>query len=597
MNKSIQLLGLLVGGLFFTSCQEEEFVTQRDYTFVESGQIVDINETGATAVFEILKPSPSAIQEYGVEFLESDLAQSGEPGISFLKISQTGSPDQSPIEQRINYDLLPGREYLVRPFVRAGNKTTYGEELIFDSRGVAPPVLTEVSPNELYQVGQIKVKGDFFQSRKELNTVELLGLENDFLIQIDSVNRNELWFTYIPIYTEQRELNGKYDLKVTSGGKSTILQDAVSVVLPRIVNVSPLSAFVGEKIQIQLNQPVDDPNGINFQIFNESISLEFTPESLGGGRFQFDFPLYPFGKYKLAVIRGYQIEVYEEEIELKSSWEVFAENIPWTDKRDWNRAYVGDQLLVWNPQGIEFNEFYSFSADDLTLRGLPSKPGNMLNREIPLLQPVADRYLYFGLGRYYDQETLRDFHRFDTQTNTWERLPDFPFELTAVVKSFVYQGKIYLEMLNGETNFITFDLTSLRWERTSFQLPDLFRQVVSVAASDQGIFYMSPRNEFSLYRYIPGQIEDVYMAREGSFGGSIYKVKNFEDKILVFDGSRSIFKADLNTKTFQEIQTIDGTSNISAFPWITSKGLLMTFPYLWDQNRVEDKAYRLIQDL
>lgn len=127
--------------------------------------------------------------------------------------------------------------------------------------------------------------------------------------------------------------------------------------------------------------------------------------------------------------------------------------------------------------------------------------------------------------------------------------------------------------------------------------PDLFRQVVSVTASDQGIFYMSPRNEFSLYRYIPGQIEDVYMAREGSFGGSTYKVKNFEDKILVFDGSRSIFKADLNTKTFQEIQTIDGTSNISAFPWITSKGLLMTFPYLWDQNRVEDKAYRLIQDL
>ena len=597
MNKSIQIIGLVAGAVFFTSCQEEEFVTQRDYTFVESGQIVEVNETGATAVFEILKPSPSAIQEYGVEFLESDIAQSGEPRISFLKISQTGSPDQSLIEQRINYDLLPGREYLVRPFVRAGNKTTYGEELIFDSRGVAPPILSDVTPTELYQLGQIKVTGDFFQSRKELNTVEILGLEDIYRIQIDSVNRQELWFTYIPISSDPQILNEKYDLKVTSGGKSTILQDVISVVLPRIVDVSPLNVFVGDKVQIQLNQPVDDLNGIIFRIFNESFSQDFYPESLGGGRYQFDFPLYPFGSYKLAVIRGNLVEVYEEEIELKSSWEVFAENIPWTDKRNWNRAYVGDQLLVWNPQGIEFAEFYSFSAEDLTMRGLPAKPGNTLNREIALIQPVADRYLYFGLGRYYDQETLRDFHRFDTQTNTWERMPDFPFELTAVVKSFVYQGKIYLEMLNGDTNFITFDLSSLRWERTSFQLPDLFRQVVSVAASDQGIFYMSPRNEFSLYRYVPGQIEDVYMAREGSFGGSTYLVKNFEDKILVFDGSRSIFGADLNTKIFKQIQTIDGTSNISAFPWITSKGLLMTFPYLWDQNRVENKAYRLIQDL
>lgn len=593
------IVNIYKGLLFFvllSSCQEEEFVSQREYTFVQSGQITEIDGSGATAVFELLKLSPSAIQEYGVEFLESGTAQSGDPGISFLKISQTGSPDGPIIQQRINYDLIDKQKYLVRPFVRDGNRISYGESLVFDSQGVNPPLVTEISQDVLYQAGQIRLKGDFFHSRKELNTVEILGLQDAYVLSIDSVNRQELWFTYYLGGNGQVDPNANYDLKVNSGGKSTIIPGAFSLVLPRIEELSPLSAFVGDKIQLRLNQPIEDLSGIIFRLFNQNVSFMFYPEFLGGGRFQFDFPGFPIGNYNLEVIRQNYSHAFEQEIEIKSSWEVFEENIAWTDKRDWEKVFVGDKLLIWNPNRSEFSEFYSMEAGDFRLKPLPVKPGNTpFNRGFKLSQPVEGRYLYYGLGDDITQIPFRDFYRFDTQSNSWERLTDFPFDSSRVMKSFVFRGKIYLEMINRDT-FITFDLTSQIWEETNMYIPGHMKTAVSLDASDRGVFYMLPfTGKFVIYRFVPGQSEEIYISKEGFFPTTSYFNQLFGNHLLILDGSHSYYRADLDTKEIKQFQTLDGTSTFSPIPWVTSKGLLMAFPYRSDENQVENKVYRLVQ--
>ena len=112
MKKNNTIILLLLMGLFI-SCEQLEEITSRDYPFVESISVSDINETGVTVNFEIRKNGASPITSYGLEYWVETF-NGRQPNIQ--KVTRSGAPESSVVDLRISYDMIKAA-YLVQPYV------------------------------------------------------------------------------------------------------------------------------------------------------------------------------------------------------------------------------------------------------------------------------------------------------------------------------------------------------------------------------------------------------------------------------------------------------------------------------------------------
>ena len=246
---------LVAIGLLF-SCEQLEEITERDYPFVESLGVTDLNETGVTVNFEITKNGRGTITEYGIEYIEELKIRNGSPNPKYTVISQSGAPAANTLlSQRISYDLRDKAIYLVRPFAKTGTNVVYGDVISFESKGVKAPIVTKVTPTAIFLSAEVTIEGDFFHSNLEDNEVEIPGLEDIYRVTIREVSRTQL-----KIFLENRTINlqptnRKYDLRITSGGKSVVVPEVFSLSFPKIAEVNPLRLYVGDSIRIKIDQP------------------------------------------------------------------------------------------------------------------------------------------------------------------------------------------------------------------------------------------------------------------------------------------------------------------------------------------------------
>ncbi|TNF44250.1 MAG: hypothetical protein EP311_01585, partial [Cytophagales bacterium] len=68
LRHSFWVVMILLAG---TSCRQEEEITLRDYPFIESLGVSDLNQTGVSVNFEIKKAGRNSIQEHGLEYFLS----------------------------------------------------------------------------------------------------------------------------------------------------------------------------------------------------------------------------------------------------------------------------------------------------------------------------------------------------------------------------------------------------------------------------------------------------------------------------------------------------------------------------------------------
>ncbi|HSF53633.1 MAG TPA: hypothetical protein VLA71_07785, partial [Algoriphagus sp.] len=225
-------------GIIF-SCEEEEFISDRAYPFLESISVSDVDENGATVNFEVMSNAGS-INEYGVEFIESEKLKYTQEAHSFYSVSKSGSPTEGLVSMRIDDTLVKGINYSVRPYARYENKVVYGEIMLFDSQGVHPPVIAEVSDSELTQSHILTITGNYFNQSLEYLEVRIPELEGIFSVEILEHSRSQIKIkVWISAYNYSLP-QGKFDLVINSGGKTTVLNDYFSIVLPKIESVSRL---------------------------------------------------------------------------------------------------------------------------------------------------------------------------------------------------------------------------------------------------------------------------------------------------------------------------------------------------------------------
>ena len=598
MKRASWILAIAMLGIF--SCEQEEFITDRGYPFLESISVSDVDETGATVNFEILKYSGASISEYGVEFLDEANVKYGGSNPEFMKISENGPPPGAMISMRIEYDLLNNISYLVRPYAKSGGRVVYGENLVFDSQGVHPPIINEVSPTEFYMNSQITVKGDYFNSKLEHNSIEIVNGSEDYRVSLDSVNRNQIRLRIGIVRPLNTFESQSLTLKLTSGGKTVIFPVAITSIVPTVTLMTPSVAYVGDKIQIDFNYPVSPTDYSIWLNFNEQnptplgYHKEISPQSA-----EFMIGDAPAGKYVPSFINTWFPQEYKDRtIEILPSWENFQTGINMPDRREFSLTVVGDKLVMigWDASGEM--SFKSYSLGEGAPIQVPLPPTPKAFRSSPVAVAGGDRYFYYGLGFEYLTDRTQSFHDFfklDLQTGKWEKLADFPFEYSSVQSSFFLNGKLYVALWNY-INFRVYDPATDSWSMSSIEAPKVLRGGGDRVEIQGQIYFLSSETPTTVNRYtIGGEIEVFARGEEPMYYGGdlIFWDGHF---VILNDGTPS---ATLNfaSREFKPIQKIHEHWFSRYFPWPTSKGLMMAFPIDKNSYFQENKIYRLIQDL
>lgn len=577
--------------MIFVSCQQEEMLTSRDYPFVISLDVSNIDKTGANVDFEVIKEGRSAISSYGIEYLESYYSESNYSNEEALLVEKQGVPAGNMGSIRLDTDLIAGTEYVVKPFVKAGSTTVYGESMRFQSRGGLDPEITEVSNSTLTGSIDLTIIGKNFNSRKEQNQILIPGMEDYFNIEMISTSNEKivarLKRTYLPFPVSDE----KYDLQLTTGGKTILLENQFSIGYPFIESITPLKTFVGNDFSIKLNANAYFGNA-ELYINNNIPALSYTIEDIAKEEVTFVMGNLPPGKYPIKLYNYSFYYDFPDSMEILNSWDVYRENskIP-NYLLDYHKITVGDKFLYWMDETGDNQEISIYDLKSNSIQKIRAQTENSFYRGGMVMTAAQNKYLYYGLGlldNYNGPNSLNDFSRLDVTTGKWESLPAFPKESTRVLRSFEMQGRIYV-VLEAYANFFIFDPESMSWIESDIDIPDeLHWTTYKLQVVGNTIYYQT---FLSIYSIKLGESSELIYNLEWNNQEPVMTA--FENNLILNYGTYGIFKINMESKEIRPIQSVSFESNFLGIPWVTSEGLMFMNLHMPYGDLVNNNIYRL----
>lgn len=581
--------------MIFASCQQEEMVTPRNHPFIISLGVHSIDVTGASIDMEILKQGEAAITSYGVEYLESSEFQYGNDTRPYFTVENSGVPQSDKVTVRIDNDLIAGNEYIVKPFVRSGSITVYGETLLFTSKGVNAPEITEISDSLLLGSTTITILGDHFNSSLENNHVEIPGLEDYFRIELISVTRFEIKLRLSRNYVAFPFSEKKYSLRLTSGGKTVVLPDHFSLGYPSIESISPLVGYVGDEFKVKFNTNSYLEYAELHLNYGVSPSISYYIESVSNDDYILEIGNLPPGKYPIK-LSNYEFSYdYPDQLEVLNSWETYrnSSKLP-SDLLKYRTFIVGDKLIYWKEDYGDFQETFIYDLKGDYVQKIEAKANNAFYKGNVVMAAGQERYLYYGLGisnNSGNNTKHKDFSRLDLITGKWESLPPFPMEETRAYRSFEYLGKIMVQLASYE-KFFVFDPLSMSWSESQYKVPDLLRfSNYKMVVKDKYIYYLIRNSNFEVYRFKLGEQAELFTTSDWS--NTAPKLTFHGNSLFLTYWTLAIFEIDLTTKKKKTVQSLSYFSILDGIPWASSEGFVFAFLNDIHTGQTDGKIYKL----
>ncbi len=564
---------VLVLLILFSSCQEEEFFTVRDYPFVETISVSSIDETGVTLDFRVSELGSAAISAYGVKFIIAKFGGHVDGYKSYVFLEKEGALGKEKVSFKITQDIPKGNTFVASPFVKSGGKTVFGEPVTFTSQGGMAAEIKSVSTSKIIGTMEFTIKGQYFSNIKENNLVEIPGLEEYFQISVLSSTDQEIKVLLQRLYGSKLIIDdSKFALRVTTSGLTSEIKDHFTFGFQTIKDISPLRGYVGEAFHVLFeNEPERDAEKLYFN-YNRYPSSDLKLGKMPEGGYQGLIPNLPPGKYPISFVESH-ISVFPESFEVLNSWKVIKENANIQGLEFYTKLQAGENILFFEGRLRDLH-LYNIQTDQK--RKLKEFEGIINNRSSLLRTISQDRYLYYGLGFVNPSnpfEYLSDFNRLDLLTNQWEKLPDFPKEKTMVSKSFSIQDKIYVVSYNYD-NFFVFDPITKVWQESQITVPSGFRESTVYAIDGENIYFTGNSQSIHLFRI--GETPSVIVDSINNSGSTMVIVKG---ELYLIKDTDNIVRINLSSNHVQNLQTVFQSPYSQVFPILTPEGLLLAFPH------------------
>lgn len=301
-------------------CQESEILTPRTYPLIQTQGVSKIDKDGATLSIQLKQTGSNAIESYGVDYLETKLQENIYIKSEFLRKEIKGTPEEKVFSVTIDTDLTAGEEYVARPFVKFKEKTIYGETVKFVAQGSRTPEITEVNSSVLGMWFEFEIKGKYFSSRLENNQVRVPGTEEFLDIQLLEARTDFLKVRSLRKFNFEDFISDKrYDLVVTTLGKSTVLPGHFRLGVPRIVSINTLKAKVGDELLVELDlEREGEFMYLTLDYQNQSKYVLLLLRKVQGKLYRTVLTDFPLGIYSLGLLMEGSFTVYPEKFEVVS---------------------------------------------------------------------------------------------------------------------------------------------------------------------------------------------------------------------------------------------------------------------------------------
>ncbi len=248
MNKRI-LIQIL---LFTTLCscvKDNEF----EFALIQTGEVTDIDGSGATFHARISDTSFDDVLEYGFIWNISGDSISG----IYEKCFFSGSPSVGVISKRVSTTLLDGETYDVKSFIRNRLHTTYGKTVTFTSLGSSAPIIEDFYPKKGNLSDTLTIIGKNFSYNIEKNIVKF----DKFLSEIIKLSQD----TLVVIVPKELDVE-KSDLSVSILNNKSKASESFQLVAPAINDITPIEGVFGSIVQL---------SGVNFLSNRNSLRVRF----------------------------------------------------------------------------------------------------------------------------------------------------------------------------------------------------------------------------------------------------------------------------------------------------------------------------------
>jgi len=442
MNKKVIILVLMLIVLF--SCNKDN---EFDYSLIQTGDVTNIDSTGATFHARISDLSNSNILNYGfVWSIESN------PEIqNSEKYLISGEPSVGTISEKISTTLKDNVTYYVRAFMQNDNYITYGKEVTFTSLGSSAPTISDFFPNTGNINDTLYIVGRNFSYITDNNKVYIDNFQSNVIYSVQD--------TLIVIIPNKLNIQSS-TISVSIFGNETKSTEKFNLIPPILNDFENKAGTFGSQITISGNNFLSNPSSlkVNFdaykakinKISNTSLTV-IVPDSLN--------------------VRRCNIEVLMNNLRATSIDSFKLESLVLNDFSP-TSILTGEKIILTG------NNFSPIPENNIIqIGGIPAKVVNASLNELEVVVPLQDKGIYPERNVSIAVDVIGDKKNFDETlliNDKWFRLSDAPISANGsgysseytLANCFVSNNKAFIG-LNNKSEFWGYDPIQDKWEKLS----------------------------------------------------------------------------------------------------------------------------------
>jgi len=407
------------------------------YALIQTGDITDIDDTGATFNAWISETGGSEILDYGFVWNTKPAP--------ILDVSEKlvipGSPSIGVLSERISSTLSAGKEYYVRAYIRSKDYITYGKTVKFYSLGslVCAPVIDDFFPKIGNLYDTLLIKGENFRYKLSDNKV-IIG---DQLAKIIYSVKDTLK-VLVP-----SKLNKPASLiQVGTPGSTITSLDTFYLIPPVVCELGTKTGTFGSRLIVYGKNFSSSPGTLRV-FFDTHLSeiIDACDTSLN-----VTVPI-SLGKR--------QCKVFVEMNNLKvSSTDTFTlESFTISD-------FTPMVVQTGNAITITGNNFSPLNENNIiSIGGLKASASYSTLTELKVYVPLQDQGVYTGRDVTVIVNVLGESNTFNETlllNDQWFRFPNVPFSSVYRPNCFVVNSKVYVLNANS-AEFKCFDPETRQW--------------------------------------------------------------------------------------------------------------------------------------
>jgi len=233
MKKTVLYITFII--LAFIACKKDATVGDKSYSYLKILEPINNNSSGVTLQAEIIKQGSEDILDYGFLY-----------GLSTNELTQVSlygtHLEDGIFSKRFTMEFNPSKSYYVMAYVQHLGLRVLTSEMKLKTNGGTNPVISTITPNEIFRGETIEIKGKYF-SKTGNNEVEIAG-ETAYVTSSTDTNlvvRTPSWIFE----------NGNVTVKIVADDWRTTTSSNLTIVQPEIYSIEPLSAFAGDIVKIR----------------------------------------------------------------------------------------------------------------------------------------------------------------------------------------------------------------------------------------------------------------------------------------------------------------------------------------------------------